>query len=745
MTKLLDADWLKNKFVIEITKWIEYWNQDAVNFKDIALKVLMVMPALLLQKPTFKSTSKEHSQCLTRRLQQWEAGDFDGLLCETRTIQGKLPTNSKPLNDERLAKTFSKLMFEGKVNAAMKLLDQHDTGLVTLSQSTIHELKRKHPNANDADPSILMDGPLPFVDPVMFQNITESTIMKSALRTRGSSGPSGLDADGWRRILVSKNFGNVGKDLRCALSGFAQKVSTVEIEVKVENGRSYTNLEAYTACRLIPLDKNPGVRPIGVGEVLRRIVGKAILSVIKPEIVSSAGNLQLCSGQASGCEAAVHAIGDSFDEQSTDALLLVDADNAFNCLNRKVLLHNIRYQCPPMAIYIRNCYSTPSRLFVLGGVEILSSEGTTQGDPLAMPVYAIGITPLLEVIKPSTSGDHGVKHAAFADDLGGAGELWHLRRWWDNIVIVGPKLGYYPNGSKSWLVVKPIKEEKARQIFRDTNIKVTTEGQSYLEGYIGSESGQSKYADELVSSWCDQLTVLSKIARSEPQAAYTAFVSSFIHKLTYHIRTMPNIKQHLSELDDIVVFVDNVFIPAITEGRVCSTDERLLLSLPVKKGGLAIPIFSNVAEFEFANSRLATQQLVINIKNQDSTSPVDREQYKISRKNIINAREERNNRILEQVRVKMDPEKLRANDLSRMKGASSWLTILPLKSENFVLNKREFYDALSLRYRWIPKYLPSLCPCGKKYDVDHAMSCMKGGFVHRRHDEVRDMLANLLN
>ena len=350
---ILPSGAVGKKFVIETTKWIEYWNQDAVNFKDIALKVLMVMPALLLQKPTFKSTSKEHSQCLTRRLKQWEAGDFDGLLCETRTIQGKLPTISKPLNDECLAKTFSKLMFEGKVNAAMKLLDQHDTGLVTLSQSTIHELKRKHPNANDADPSILMDGPLPFVDPVMFQNITESTIMKSALRTRGSSGPSGLDADGWRRILVSKNFGNVGKDLRCTLSGFAQKVSTVEIEVKVENGRSYTNLEAYTACRLIPLDKNPGVRPIGVGEVLRRIVGKAILSVIKPEIVSSAGNLQLCAVQASGCEAAVHAIGDIFDEQSTDALLLVDADNAFNCLNRKVLLHNIRYQCPPMAIYTR--------------------------------------------------------------------------------------------------------------------------------------------------------------------------------------------------------------------------------------------------------------------------------------------------------------------------------------------------------------------------------------------------------
>ena len=105
-------------------------------------------------------------------------------------------------------------------------------------------------------------------------------------------------------------------------------------------------------CRLIPLAKNPGVRPIGVWEVLRRIVGKAIISVVRPEIMSCTGQLQLCAGQASGCEAAVHAISDIFEEQFTDALLLIDADNAFNSLNRKVLLYNIRYLCPPMAISI---------------------------------------------------------------------------------------------------------------------------------------------------------------------------------------------------------------------------------------------------------------------------------------------------------------------------------------------------------------------------------------------------------
>ena len=120
--------------------------------------------------------------------------------------------------------------------------------------------------------------------------------------------------------------------------------------------------------------------------------------------------------------------------------------------------------------------------------------------------------------------------------------------------------------------------------------------------------------------------MLSKIAKTEPQAAYAAFVSGFKHKLTYHIRIRSirsNIKQHLTRLDAIV---DNVFIPAITDGHLCTTNERLLLSLPVKKGGLATPIFSTMANFEFANSRASTEQLVKHIYNQDSTAPVDTEQ-----------------------------------------------------------------------------------------------------------------------
>ena len=83
-----------------------------------------------------------------------------------------------------------------------------------------------------------------------------------------------------------------------------------------------------------------------------------------------------------------------FESDDTDAVLLIDASNAFNALNRAAALHNIRILCPIIAIYAINTYRQPARLFVIGGKEIVSAEGTTQGDPLAMGLYGLSIQPL---------------------------------------------------------------------------------------------------------------------------------------------------------------------------------------------------------------------------------------------------------------------------------------------------------------------------------------------------------------
>ena len=88
------------------------------------------------------------------------------------------------------------------------------------------------------------------------------------MKTRGGSGPSGMDADGWRHILLSKNFGDAPNDLCKAIASVIKKLCTEKLRSN--------NIEALLASRLIPLDKHPGLRPIGVGEVLRRITGKVV-------------------------------------------------------------------------------------------------------------------------------------------------------------------------------------------------------------------------------------------------------------------------------------------------------------------------------------------------------------------------------------------------------------------------------------------------------------------------------------
>jgi len=80
------------------------------------------------------------------------------------------------------------------------------------------------------------------------------------------------------------------------------------------------------------------------------------------------------------------------------AALLVDASNAFNLLNRAAALNNIRVLCSLIATYVTNTYRVPARLFVVGGSELKSAEGTTQGDPLAMSMHAISLQPLISLL-----------------------------------------------------------------------------------------------------------------------------------------------------------------------------------------------------------------------------------------------------------------------------------------------------------------------------------------------------------
>ena len=143
----------------------------------------------------------------------------------------------------------------------------------------------------------------------------------------------------WRRLCTA--FGNSSNDLCQALANVAKRLCTSYINPKF--------IHAYTACRLIPLDKKPGVRPIGIGEVVRRIIGKTIMMIVKNDLQEAMGVSQLYAGFEAGCETAFHTMSHIFSLPETEGTLFVDATNAFNSLNRYVTLVNSQSICPPLA------------------------------------------------------------------------------------------------------------------------------------------------------------------------------------------------------------------------------------------------------------------------------------------------------------------------------------------------------------------------------------------------------------
>jgi len=91
------------------------------------------------------------------------------------------------------------------------------------------------------------------------------------------------------------------------------------------------------------------------------------------------GNTANMCGTGIGHRSSNTCLRKSFEEDNSECPLLVDADNAFNKLNRKVSLENIKRLCPPCT-HTYTSYNTPAMLYLENGDHILSQEGATQGD-----------------------------------------------------------------------------------------------------------------------------------------------------------------------------------------------------------------------------------------------------------------------------------------------------------------------------------------------------------------------------
>ena len=181
-----------------------------------------------------------------------------------------------------------------------------------------------------------------------------------------------------------------------------------------------------------------------------------------------------------------------------------------------------------------NTYRMPARLYVKGAPEpILSQEGTTQGDVQAMCLYSCATMPSKRQQQQQNMQANGssCKEVWYADDSAAGGKIEELRCWWDSLLHNGPRFGYHTKPSKTWMIVKPECEEKAKQLFEDVNITAT--GHIYLRSFIGTEEGVADFMKVGIEKWSKDVRDLSRIPATEPQLAYAAFVFGISKKFFF--------------------------------------------------------------------------------------------------------------------------------------------------------------------------------------------------------------------
>ena len=161
----------------------------------------------------------------------------------------------------------------------------------------------------------------------------------------------------------------------------------------------------------------------------------------------------------------------------------------------------------------------------------------------------------------------------------------------------------------------------------------------------------------------------------------------------------------------------------LTEKPPPSDLECALFALPARLGGLGIRIPSETAASELQSSLLVTSSLKDHILDQDREYGHNIITDQLQKKATINRLNRgRSVREADDLYSQLSDSLQRAVNLAKEKGASTWLTVLPLTDHGFALHKSAFHDALALRYGWTPSKLPSKCDCGNSFTVEHTLS-----------------------
>ena len=190
-----------------------------------------------------------------------------------------------------------------------------------------------------------------------------------------------------------------------------------------------------------------------------------------------------------------------------------------------------------------------------------------------------------------------------------------------------------------------------------------------------------KYVDEKVAGWIQEVESLSQIAQSQPHASYSAFTHGVMSKWNFILRTIPDIQTNLLPLEDTI---QKCFLPSITGQNPFGQQLRRLMALPARAGGIGLKSPASESTAQYKTSRKITRPLVELVLQQSQSLPPETYLEQREQKSQVRA----SNRQAEEAAISNVVPNLpstlkKAVEISREKGASSWLTVLPSRNTGF--------------------------------------------------------------
>ena len=489
-----------------------------------------MLPKCVLMAPPRqgKSHKSETTSFIKQRCERWLAGErrelwADGPGANQKRQKPKSPSPDSQADIERRHQRCLELPADGQYFKAISALVS--SGLVKRDEHSEKVIREKHPTAQK--PPCLDDLVAPALSQVPeFDRPLVKGMVKSFARGT-APGPSGLRAQHLKDAIRSTHGDEVAEQL-LAICNLLAKGEAPEPIAQYLAGASLLGMEK----------PGGGIRPIAVGEVLRRLVAKCFCNIYEKEVSSYLWPKQIGVAAPLGAEVGSQTVRQWCKRNQTTAgkiLFVADFKNAFNSIDREQFLRQVRHQLPGLSRWAEWCYGGPSKLFFDGTV-ISSEVGVQQGDPLGPLFFSFALQPLLLELGDIPGLDISF---SFLDDLVLAGAQLAVARGISLLEASSRRLGLELNMSKCEIITPTQQGLDINWDLFNARIPRNLDGSFKL---LGAPIGSKEYCQQLTQQRANKvqecLDALGELPDPQVALALLRSCASF-GKMVFSARTTP--------------------------------------------------------------------------------------------------------------------------------------------------------------------------------------------------------------